>query len=67
MEKRESEMEMKSTLFNYAWMQAHGAWWLFSDLDLFNIVRIMTWIRREGRRKLEDQRTDAYKNLCTWV
>jgi len=33
--RKESEMEMKSSLFNYAWMRAHGTWWLFSDLDVF--------------------------------
>jgi len=33
--RRGSEMEMKSSLFNYAWMQTHGTWWLFSDLDVF--------------------------------
>jgi len=31
------------------------------------IVRIMTWIHREGRQKLEDQRTNVYKNMCTRV
>jgi len=33
--RRESEMEMKSSLFNCTWMRSHGAWWLFSDLDVF--------------------------------
>ena len=33
--RRESEMEMKSSLFNCAWMRAHEAWWIFSDLDVF--------------------------------
>ena len=33
--RRRSEMVMKSSLFNCAWMRAHGAWWLFSDLDVF--------------------------------
>jgi len=28
-------MEIKSSLFNCAWMRAHVAWWLFSDLDVF--------------------------------
>ena len=30
-------------------------------------VRIMTRIRRQGRRKLEDQRTDVFKNMCIGV
>jgi len=29
------------------------------------IVRIMTGIRREGRRKFRDQRTNMHKKLCT--
>ena len=33
--RRGSEMEMKSSVFNCAWMRAHGRWWLFSDLDTF--------------------------------
>ena len=33
--RRGSEMEMKSSLSNCAWMRAHGAWLLFSDLDVF--------------------------------
>jgi len=40
-------------LFNCAWMRAHEAWWLFSDLDVFKLrgilLRIVTRIRREGR------------------
>ena len=30
-----SEIEMKLSLFNCAWMGAHGTWWLFSNLDIF--------------------------------
>jgi len=29
------------------------------------IIRIMTGIRREGRRNFRDQRTNVYKELCT--
>ena len=36
-----------------------------SALSAAHSVRIMTWKRCEGRRKLEDQITDVYKNLCT--
>ena len=32
-----SEIEMKSSLFNCAWMQAHGAQSLFLDLDAFKL------------------------------
>jgi len=28
-------MEMSQELFNCALTWAHGAWWLFSDLDVF--------------------------------
>jgi len=31
------------------------------------IVRIMTGIRREGRRNFRDQRTDVHKKLCIVV
>jgi len=33
--RKESEMEMKSKLFNYTLMWAHGAYWLFLDLNVF--------------------------------
>ena len=33
--RRGSEMEMKSSLLNCAWMRAHGTWRLYSDLDVF--------------------------------
>ena len=33
--RRGSEMGMESSLFNCAWMRAHEAWWLVSDLDVF--------------------------------
>ena len=37
--RRGSEMEMKLSLFNCAWMRAHGTWWLFSDLEVFKSRR----------------------------
>ena len=40
--------------------------WAIGDGNLAH-ARIMTWVRHEGRRKLEDQRTNVYKNLCTVV
>jgi len=52
-------MEMKSNLFNCAWMRAHGTLWLFSDMDLFKsrgkIVRIMAWIRRESSQLMSNR------------
>ena len=62
-------MEMKSSLFNCAWMRAHGAWWLFSDLDVFEsrgrLLELVTGTRREGRQNFGDQRMDVHKKLCT--
>jgi len=45
--RRESEMKMKSSLFNCAWMRAHGAWWLFSCLDVFKSRGRLLGLRRE--------------------
>jgi len=39
-------------------MQAHEAWWLFSDLHIFEsrgrLLGFVTGIRREGRRNFRD-------------
>ena len=32
---------------------------------LVKVIRIMTRIRREGKRNFGDQRTDMHKELCT--
>ena len=50
MEKR-GEMEMKSSLFNCAWMRADGTWCILGLGRIQvkrDIVRIMTRIHREG-------------------
>ena len=65
--RRGSEIKMKSSLLNCVRMRAHGAWWLFSDLNVFKSKRrllgFVTGIRREGRRNFGDQRTNVHK-LC---
>ena len=65
--RRGSEMEMKTSLFNCV-MRAHGAWWLFSDFDVFEsrerLLGFMTRIRRERRQNFINERTDMHKELC---
>ena len=67
---RRSEMEMKSSLFNCVWIRAHGAWWLFSELDLFEsrrrLLEFVIGIHREGRQKFEDQRTDMHSSCAQY-
>jgi len=50
-------------------MRAYKAWWLFSDLDVFEsrekLLGIVTRICREGRRNFKNQRTDVNKELYT--
>jgi len=52
-----------------SWMRAHGAWWLFLDLDIFEsrerLLGFVTGICREGRWNFADQRTNVHKKLCT--
>ena len=60
-------MEMKSSLFNWRGCEhmeydGYSQTWTYSsqggDCQDYDVNR------REGCQKLEDQRTDVYKNLC---
>ena len=60
-------------LFNCAWMRAHEAWWLFSDLDVFEsrgrLLEFVTRIRREGRRNFRSKngRAQGAVHSTSWL